>query len=127
MSSIKWVNKKAVLWIHAEQIKEHGGVQGLLNEGHLDACLKRPQTTYRYDPQTSPYTLAAIYAQSFIESHPFLDGNKRTALVVCLLFLRLNGVCVKASKHDMYHAFYSLASGTNNLETLAHWLEAQAE
>lgn len=127
MNSIKWLNKKAVLWIHAEQIKEHGGTQGLLNEGHLDACLERPQTVYGYNPKTSPYTLAAIYAQSFIESHPFLDGNKRTALVVCLLFLSLNGVYIKAPKQDMYDAFYTLASGKSNIESLARWLETQAK
>lgn len=125
MTKMEWINKEAVLWIHSEQIKEHGGSPGLLNANHLDACLERPQTAYIYVPNTSVYALAAMYAQSFIESHPFHDGNKRTAFVVCMLFLKLNGnISIKAPKEETYNIFYALATKQSNTDFLAKWLES---
>jgi len=46
-------------------------------------------------PRTGYYgslaELAAVYAHGLVKNHPFLDGNKRTGLVVALVFLELNG------------------------------------
>ena len=85
-----WVDRRIVLAIHDEQIAEHGGQPGLRDGGLLDSALARPRNRLAYAGAELP-ALAAEYAFGIIRDHPFLDGNKRTALVVSELFLALNG------------------------------------
>jgi death-on-curing protein len=57
-----WIDKSLALRIHELQLMEHGGEDGYLNEGHLDAALARPQAVYNYLPDTSLEELAALRA-----------------------------------------------------------------
>ena len=66
--------------------------------------------------------LAASYAFGIAKYHPFLDGNKRTAMVVCLTFLRLNGLNIQAPLPEVYTTFLRLAEGSVSEEALAEWL-----
>ena len=90
MTAWTWLNKNVVLAIHDEQIAEHGGGAGIRDEGLLDSALARPlNKAARGEPDITE--LAAAYAYGIARNHPFLDGNKRTAMVVLELFLALNG------------------------------------
>ncbi len=76
-----------VLTIHAILIDEFGGTEGVRDLGALEAAVFRPQTGYYEDPVAE----AAALLESLIQNHPFLDGNKRTAVAAADVHLRLNG------------------------------------
>ena len=68
--------------------------------------------------------LAASYAFGLARNHPFVDGNKRTAFVVCQLFLSLNGWTLDASAAAKFETFFNLAAGQITEEALAEWIAA---
>jgi death-on-curing protein len=67
----------------------------------------------------------AAYACGIARNHPFIDGNKRSALVAALLFLRLNGFDVNASEEEKYHAMMSLAEGSMDEAEVANWFKTR--
>lgn len=90
MKNFRWLLKQAVLAMHARQLTEHGGRQGIRDEGLLDSALNSPISKTEYgDPDIA--NLAAAYSFGIAKNHPFVDGNKRTALVAARAFLRING------------------------------------
>lgn len=114
--------------MHAQQLAQHGGINGVRDEGLLESALARPQNLLAYSSEPpSPTRLAAAYAFGIARNHPFADGNKRTALVVTLTFLLVNGLRVTAPRDDRYFVFYELAAGKLSEDELAHWLEANTE
>jgi death on curing protein len=128
MSESLWIDKHETLTIHAQQLAEHGGSDGVRDEGLLESALARPQNLLAYSDETpSLARLAAAYAFGIARNHPFADGNKRTALVVSLTFLLVNGLKVIAPRDERYFVFYDLAAGKFSEEELARWLEVNIE
>jgi death on curing protein len=83
----------AVKAIHAEVIAAHGGSPGLRDEALLESAVAAPQATMMGEPLiTDPVEVAAAYLFYLCRNHPFVDGNKRTALATCLVFLSENGL-----------------------------------
>jgi death-on-curing protein len=120
MSGWRWVSHRAALTAHAEQIAEHGGGAGIRDMGVFESAMARPQQLEAYgEPDAA--ALAAAYAFSLARNHPFVDGNKRTANVVSLLFLLKNGWRVQADDADMTVAFIALAAGELSEDELADW------
>lgn len=128
MSEILWIDNHETLIIHAQQVSEHGGSDGVRDNSLLEAALARPQNLLAYseDAPSLP-RLAAAYAFGIARNHPFVDGNKRTALVVSLTFLLVNGLIVTASREDRYFMFNDLAAGKLSEEEFAKWLEMNTE
>ena len=120
-----WVLDETVEQIHRLQIAEHGGLEGIRDANLLNSALWRPKHLFSYfGDEISLTKLAAAYAYGIARNHPFIDGNKRTAFVVCLLFLRLNGLEINATQDDKYEAFLALADGRLSEEQLDDWLIA---
>ena len=71
--------------------------------------------------------LAASYAFGLAKNHPFLDGNKRTAAVVCEIFLILNGLSPTASEEEKHRIYLGLAAGDLTEEAFAAWLRENTE
>jgi death-on-curing protein len=118
-----WILPDAVLAIHRRQIAEHGGEDGLREAGLLDSALNRPKNLLAYGcPRPDLAALAAAYAYGIARNHPFVDGNKRTAYVVCRTFLLLNAHDLDASAADKYLSFLKLAEGSLGEDELADWL-----
>jgi death on curing protein len=83
----------AVKAIHAEVLAAHGGAAGLRDETLLESAIAAPQATMMGQPLISdPIEMAAAYLFYLCRNHPFVDGNKRTALAACLVFLEANGL-----------------------------------
>ena len=81
----------AVKAIHAEVLAAHGGSPGLRDENLLESAIAAPQATVMGRPLISdPIEIAAAYLFYLCRNHPFIDGNKRTALASCLVFLETN-------------------------------------
>jgi death on curing protein len=120
MQTFKWLTADSVLAMHARQLAEHGGGVGVRDEGLLLSALQRPQNKASYEtPDTAD--LAAAYAFGIARKHPFVDGNKRTALVASRSFLLINGYQIGASKEDRLNTFLALASGDLSEDQLAIW------
>ena len=125
MPEIIWLLEEAVRAIHERQIIEHGGSSGLRDEGLLLSALARPQHLLAYgDPPPDAAALAAAYAFGIARNHPFIDGNKRTALVIARTFLLLNNSDVAASQEEKYLIFLHLAEGSLTEEELAAWIRS---
>ena len=121
-----WVNKPEVLVAHSRQLAEHGGPDGVRDEALLDSALGKPRNVFAYDPEADLFRLAASYAFGIARNHPFVDGNKRTALVVAEGFLRLNGFRVVAPPEEKYLQYLRLAEGSIDEQELAGWYRAHA-
>lgn len=116
-----WVLPAAVLAIHREQLAEHGGLDGVRDEGALESALARPRNQAAYnDPEISD--LAAAYAFGIVKNHLFADGNKRAALVVVELFLVLNGYELTADDEACVITMLELADGSLAELEFAEWL-----
>jgi death-on-curing protein len=123
MDEIVWLLEETVVAIHYRQISEHGGGEGLRDEGLLSSALARPKNLLAYSrPRPDLAALAAAYAYGIAHDHPFVDGNKRTALVAARTFLIVNGVDLKATQDEKYLTFLELAKGTLTEGRLADWI-----
>jgi death on curing protein len=123
MAQIVWLLEETVIAIHQRQISEHGGSEGWRDEGLLASALARPQNVLAYaQPPPDLAALAAAYAYGIARNHPFVDANKRTALVATRTFLILNGVNLEANQDEKYLTFLQLAQGTLTEEQLADWI-----
>jgi death-on-curing protein len=116
-----WLRRDVILAVHDEQLAEHGGAHGLRDGGLLDSALARPQHLLSYgDPDVSE--LAAAYGWGIARNHPFVDGNKRTALVAAELFLVLNGYELQADDADCVVTMLSVAVGEMAEDDFAAWI-----
>lgn len=121
-----WVREDVVLAIHRRQLAEHGGKEGVRDRKLLDSALARPKNRVAYSEQKVDLaSLAAAYAFGITQGHPFVDGNKRTALVVCRTFLILNRSDLVASPEEKYALFLGLSRGNTTEDELAEWIRAR--
>ena len=120
MADPLWIPRNAILAMHLRQLAEHGGGAGIRDEGLLDSALQRPVNKLAYG-EPDLCDLAAAYAFGIARNHPFIDGNKRTALVASFTFLSLNGLRVTASQAENVIQFLALAAGEVEEDTLADW------
>jgi death on curing protein len=123
MTKIVWLLEETVIAIHYRQISEHGGGEGLRDEGLPSSAMARPKNLLAYSrPRPDLAALAAAYAYGIARDHPFVDGNKRTALVAARTFLIVNGLDLEATQDEKYLTFLELAKGTLTEEQLADWI-----
>ena len=118
-----WVPLRAVVAIQAELIAEHGGLNGPPRQGDLEAALGRPvnlQACSGLRP-TLP-RLAAAYGFALARGHCFPDGNKRVALAIIDVFLRMNGLALTADELDAASTIQALAAGDLSEDELAEWI-----
>ena len=123
----EWLAKGTILALHAESLAEHGGGEGLRDDGLLESALARPLQLFSYgDPPPDLAALAAAYGMGLAKNHAFVDGNKRIALIALLTFLIVNGQRRTASQPDAYQTMIGLASGAIDDETLAQWVRVNS-
>ena len=91
-----WIEELVVIAIHSRQLAEHGGIDGIRDQGLLESALFRPKNKFNYG-NPSIFDLAAAYGYGIAKNHPFIDGNKRTYYVVTRTFIIMNGYDIQAS------------------------------
>ena len=123
---IVWIDRALALAMHDRQLAEHGGGNGVRDEGMLDSALARPQQRHAYgDPPPDLAELAAALAFGLARNHPFVDGNKRTAAVACETFILLNDAALEASDDELYPHYLGLAEGSLDEAGFADWLRTK--
>jgi len=119
-----WLEAYAVLAMHEEQIREHGGSYGVRDEGLMESALARPRQLFHYGDSVDLFALAAAYGYGVAKNHPFVDGNKRTAFQCMYVFLDINGIELTATEEDTVVTILHLADGSLSEAELAAWLKA---
>ena len=123
MNEPRWISLSVVMAIHEAQLAEHGGSTGVRDAGLLDSALARPRQVYACVEAAGLVRVAAAYAFGIAKNQTFLDGNKRTAWVVCATFLELNGRRITASQVDVVGTMLGVADGSVNEDSFVVWLE----
>jgi death-on-curing protein len=107
-------------------LREHGGSPGLRDENLLESALARPRHLFAYESEVDAAGLAAAYGFGIARNHPFVDGNKRTALMAMYVFLGLNGWTLEADEAEAVRTILALAAGDLTEARLAAWLRDHA-
>lgn len=118
-----WVLDEIAFSVHQMLLSEHGGGTGIRDKSLLESALSRPKQRYEYEPESTIFSLAAAYSFGISKNHPFVDGNKRTALAVGAIFLEINGFTLAASEAETVIIFEQLASGNITETELSGWFE----
>jgi death-on-curing protein len=122
----RWIQREALVRLHAMCLVQFGGLAGLRDEGLLGSALSRPEQLAHYgSPDVAD--IAAAYAFGLAKNHPFVDGNKRVAFLALGLSLRLNGHRLIASQPEATQIVLSLSEGELNEEALAAWVRLNIE
>lgn len=112
-----------VVEIQADQIRRYGGQAGLRDLGLLQSALAQPEASFGgVWLHSDIYEMAAAYAYHLCQNHPFIDGNKRTALASALVFLELNGVSLRDPTGRLKNAMIRLAAGKMSKDDFAKLL-----
>jgi death on curing protein len=121
----RWIKESSVLAIHDAQLAEHGGMPGVRDMSLLLSALVRPQNLVSYgNPEPDLADLAAAYAVGITRNHAFVDGNKRTGLVVALSFIQKNGSMVQPNQRDAVTTMLAIAEGKLSEAELARWFRS---
>lgn len=127
MTEPKWVEKSYALVVHEALLAEHGGGAGIRDDGLLESALARPQNLWSYgEPAPDLAGLAASYAFGLAKNLPFIDGNKRVALVISFAFLQVNGYKMTTTQVQNAVMFEEVAAGLRTEEELASWFRASS-
>ena len=108
---------------HYQQIRAHGGSHGIRDENALEAALARPRHRWSCSPLAGLPELAAAYAFGLMKDHPYVDGNKRVALVALVAFLDVNGAELTATNAEAFEVVLSVAGGQTTEAQLTDWIE----
>ncbi len=121
MSEPLWLSLDLVLAVHKMVLAEHGGADGVRDQGLLESALDRPKNRFAYETADIA-SLAASYAYGLAKNHPFIDGNKRIAFMAAAIFLETNGFLLTASEAEATIAVLSLASSAWSETEFEAWL-----
>ena len=108
--AIKFLNRRLIEQLHGMQIERFGGLAGLRDEGSLESAIARPVNKANYGCEDI-IELAAAYLFGLARNHAFLDGNKRTAIVACGVFLLRNGYEIETTNARLYEFVLAIAAG----------------
>jgi death on curing protein len=122
MRTPKWLSRLALDAIHFDQMREHGGIRGIRDEGALEQALERPKERWEEDDKPDLARLAAGYGHALATDRPYRDGNTRVAFLAMATFLEMNGRTVSASEEEALAAMLALADDQLSRKKLAAWI-----
>jgi death-on-curing protein len=121
----RWITKQGLILLHDRSIALHGGIEGLRDEGLLESALARPQNRFFHENVQDLPPLAAAYAEAISANHPFADGDKRAAFLAAGLFLRKNGLALRAPQAEAALTILALAAGKLSADELSRWIASR--
>jgi death-on-curing protein len=111
--------------MHADQLRQHGGLAGVRDPHALNSALARPQHKWSYNDDADLATLAAAYGFGLVRNHPYRDGNKRIGFITPATFLLINGYELETTDPEVVATMVGLAAGTVSESQLAEWIRAR--
>lgn len=124
---MRYLTSEQILFIHSRLIDTTGGAHGILDIGLLQSAAARPRATFE-GKQLYPdvFHKAAALVESLIKNHPFVDGNKRTAIASAGIFLRANGHSIETSQKKLERFALDLATGRASFGDAVKWFNKYA-
>jgi death-on-curing protein len=112
MRKITFLTLAEIVNIHTDQIDRYGGHKGVRDINLLSSAVAMPYASFS-EKFLHPdiFEMAAAYAYHISQNHPFLDGNKRTALASALIFLELNRISISDPEGELYGSIIQITSG----------------
>lgn len=123
----RWLSRVVVDAVHADQLREHGGLTGIRDENALESALARARQKWVHGKERDLANLAAAYGFGLARSHPYRDGNKRIAFLAVAVFVDINGYELIATEADVVTTMLALAAGTLTEPRLADWIREHIE
>lgn len=109
-----------IIDIHHNQIELYGGIEGIRDISLLSSAISIPKSTFDgYFLHDDLFQMAAAYIYHICQNHPFIDGNKRVALVAGLVFLDFNGISIDDPEEKLYPTMMKVASGKGNKDDIS--------
>ena len=119
---MNFFSEEQILKIHSSLIAKTGGIDGVRDYNLLDLSLKSIfQTFDGKELYPSILDKAVQLCYSFIENHPFLDGNKRIGIHLALIFLKINGIDLQYSQEELIDFGSGIASGKMKKDKIKEW------
>lgn len=123
-----YLDGEELLAIHARLVQQTGGSQGVRDMNLLKSIFERPKMSFGGEAlYPDLWVKAAVYYEGFAKFHVFIDGNKRTALLATMRFLRLNGFVLKVTNKEAENYTLSIVTKKRDLVTIAAWLKKHAK
>jgi len=123
-----YLTLEEVLRLHFQVIEDFGGGHGVRDEGRLHSVVLAPkQIVFGKEQYPTLFEKAAVYLRNIIGDHLFSDGNKRTALTTCAIFLMRNHRTIIASPEDLEDFTVKVEIEHLGIEEIAVWLEAHTK
>lgn len=120
----KYLSLEEILRLHFQVIEDFGGLHGVRDEGRLASLVVAPkQEVFGVEQYLDIFQKAAVYTRNLIGDHPFVDGNKRTAVTVVGIFLERNGYHLTASSKDLEDFAVHIATKKPAITEIAAWLK----
>lgn len=121
------LSAEQVLFIHSRLVAETGGTHGVRDLSMLLSALGRPLASFGgSDLYPNLFSKAAALLDSLIRNHPFVDGNKRTAISAAGIFLRLNGYHLRVDPAEMVRFSLACAQSQMPLDQIEDWLRVHS-
>lgn len=121
---MRCLTTEQVLFIHSRIIDETGGAHGVRDIGLLQSAVARPQTTFGgKDLYPDVFSKAAALLESLARNHPFVDGNKRTAIIATGIFLGMNDFQLEAPQKELVRFTLNMAVGKVSDSAAIDWLK----
>jgi death-on-curing protein len=121
---VKYLTAEQVLFIHSRLINETGGSHGIRDLGLLQSAVLRPKVTFEgKDLYPGIFQKAAVFMESLAKNHPFVDGNKRTAISSTGLFLRINSYHLETSQKELEDFTLKMVTGKVDHGDAVKWFK----
>ncbi len=125
---MKYFSLEEVLLLHFKIIEDFGGSHGVRDEGRLQSVVASPgQEVFGEALYATLYEKAAVYLRNIIADYPFVDGNKRTAVTMAVIFLQRNGFKLTASPKELEDFAVQVAVEHLDVPVIAAWLKSQSK
>ena len=122
---MKILTKAQIILLHAQLIKETGGMEGIRDEGLLDSAILNPFQSFECkELYPSVLEKGARLGFGLIQNHAFVDGNKRIGVHAMLVFLAMNGYVFSYTQKELTEIVLSVAAGENDCDDLLLWLQS---
>lgn len=114
-----------VLALHADQVERYGGALGIRDLALLESAIAAPTASYQGEfLHGSLYEIAAAYLFHLVKNHPFVDGNKRVALISTIVFLGFNDLALTAEPDELTSLVLGVADGSVSKAEVAVFLKS---
>ncbi|MEM6333648.1 MAG: type II toxin-antitoxin system death-on-curing family toxin [Planctomycetota bacterium] len=128
MANVRFLTWEEMLELHRRSLEAHGGQDGMIDAGLVESAWATPMATFGgHYLHEDIAAMAAAYLFHISENQGFCDGNKRTAVAACLVFLKLNGIACSATNDELYELTMSIAAHRCDKQQATEFLRAKSE